>query len=293
MVNRKLTLDAERKSYENVSVMQNDNKSRNLDVTIVSNSKPIDLTGCTVVLGGAKSDGNPILLTGEITDAKKGKASIELTNQTLSVAGIIKATIVILKGEVQLSVLPFSINVTVNPYDSNAIESTPEFSALNDALSVAGQYSEELKDASTNLEEKYTNRLNGINESLAENTNRRTEWINVKSLGAKGDGVTDDTEVFKYAILISLATGKVLYIPNGVYILTETLYILSGRGWKIIGDGIFSTQLKSSATHTFSINAPSNNFEFRDFSCECTISRLNSTKFLNITQNEKDRKSVV
>lgn len=47
------------------------------------------------------------------------------------------------------------------------------------------------------------------------------EWVNIRDLGAKGDGVTDDTEVFKKAI----ENHKVIYIPQGWYVVKDPLYL--------------------------------------------------------------------
>jgi hypothetical protein len=44
-------------------------------------------------------------------------------------------------------------------------------------------------------------------------------WANLKDLGAKGDGTTDDTAAIRQAI----ATHRVLYIPTGRYIVTDTI----------------------------------------------------------------------
>ena len=44
-------------------------------------------------------------------------------------------------------------------------------------------------------------------------------WINVRSLGARGDGVSDDTEVLKKAI----ATHKTIYFPSGQYLVSDTI----------------------------------------------------------------------
>jgi len=44
-------------------------------------------------------------------------------------------------------------------------------------------------------------------------------WVNLQSLGAKGDGTTDDTEVVERAI----AEHRVLYIPMGRYVVSDTL----------------------------------------------------------------------
>ena len=43
--------------------------------------------------------------------------------------------------------------------------------------------------------------------------------MNIRSLGAKGDGVTDDTEVFKRAI----AAHRAIYLPCGYYVISDTL----------------------------------------------------------------------
>lgn len=46
-------------------------------------------------------------------------------------------------------------------------------------------------------------------------------FVSVKSFGAKGDGITDDTEAIKKA----LKTKKDIYFPNGNYIITETIIL--------------------------------------------------------------------
>jgi sugar lactone lactonase YvrE len=44
-------------------------------------------------------------------------------------------------------------------------------------------------------------------------------WVNIRSLGAKGDGVTDDTAVFTRAI----AEHRAIYLPSGYYVVSDTL----------------------------------------------------------------------
>jgi hypothetical protein len=46
-------------------------------------------------------------------------------------------------------------------------------------------------------------------------------WVNIRTLGAKGDGTTDDTEVFKKAI----AEHRAIYLPSGNYVVTDTLVL--------------------------------------------------------------------
>ena len=44
-------------------------------------------------------------------------------------------------------------------------------------------------------------------------------WVNVRTLGAKGDGATDDTAVFRKAI----AEHRAIYLPSGYYVISDTL----------------------------------------------------------------------
>ena len=45
------------------------------------------------------------------------------------------------------------------------------------------------------------------------------DWVNVHTLGVKGDGVTDDTAAMQKAI----DTHRVLYLPSGHYVVTDTV----------------------------------------------------------------------
>ncbi len=47
----------------------------------------------------------------------------------------------------------------------------------------------------------------------------RDTWVNIHSLGAKGDGVADDTEALRKAI----AAHRTLYLPSGKYLVSDTI----------------------------------------------------------------------
>jgi hypothetical protein len=47
------------------------------------------------------------------------------------------------------------------------------------------------------------------------------EWINIRDLGAKGDGVNDDTQIIKDAI----DKHQAIYFPQGIYRISETLIL--------------------------------------------------------------------
>jgi sugar lactone lactonase YvrE len=46
-------------------------------------------------------------------------------------------------------------------------------------------------------------------------------WVNVRDLGARGDGTSDDTEAFRRAI----AGHQTIYLPSGHYVVTDTLVL--------------------------------------------------------------------
>lgn len=54
--------------------------------------------------------------------------------------------------------------------------------------------------------------------------------INVRDLGAKGDGVSDDTTAIASGIANAKSSGKALVIPSGTYIVNQT-FILDSSVW--------------------------------------------------------------
>lgn len=62
-------------------------------------------------------------------------------------------------------------------------------------------------------------------------------WVNIKELGAKGDGESDDTGVFQDAIDKHLN----IYVPQGWYRITRTLMLKPGT--RLIGLHPFATQI--------------------------------------------------
>ncbi|XP_014555283.1 carbohydrate-binding module family 50 protein [Bipolaris victoriae FI3] len=70
-----------------------------------------------------------------------------------------------------------------------------------------------------------------------------TQVLNVKALGAKGDGKTDDTNTLNGILDLGARTSSVVYIPFGVYIVKDTLKIptgsrIVGQAWaQIMGTG--------------------------------------------------------
>lgn len=66
-----------------------------------------------------------------------------------------------------------------------------------------------------------------------------TQVLDVKALGAKGDGVTDDTAVLNSILALGANMSSIIYFPFGVYVIEDTLEIpkgtrMLGQAWSQI-----------------------------------------------------------
>ena len=70
----------------------------------------------------------------------------------------------------------------------------------------------------------------------------RSDWQNVQTAGAKGDGVTDDTAAIQ-SVLNRLQDGVTIYFPPGTYRITKALEPPAGRflGVTLLGHGRSTT----------------------------------------------------
>lgn len=57
--------------------------------------------------------------------------------------------------------------------------------------------------------------------------------LDVKALGAKGDGVTDDTVVLNSILSLGANMSSIIYFPYGVYVIKDTLEI--PKGSRVLG----------------------------------------------------------
>lgn len=74
-----------------------------------------------------------------------------------------------------------------------------------------------------------------------------SDWINAKSLGATGNGVTDDTTAIAAAMAMlnssTQLTRGVVYLPPGTYRITRTVTVGPREGGTIVGHGASTTLL--------------------------------------------------
>jgi hypothetical protein len=104
--------------------------------------------------------------------------------------------------------------------------------------------------------------LNATNENVASNAAQLADIVtNVKSKGAVGDGVHDDTT----AIQAAMDQGNIVYLPAGTYKITQPL-IVNHNSLTIYGAGREKTKIQTSGIFDGIVNPTSYYFlTLRDF----------------------------
>ncbi len=78
------------------------------------------------------------------------------------------------------------------------------------------------------------------------------QWVNVRTLGVKGDGKADDTEALQHAI----DTHRVLYLPMGFYIVRNTITLKPDTVLIALHPGLTQLDLPDSTTGYQGVGAP-------------------------------------
>ena len=131
-----------------------------------------------------------------------------------------------------------AINTTIGDLDDlTTSDKSSVVSAINENVQGIANEVQAREDADGDLNDLNTtdksNLVNAINEVLQAAGTKLNVW-DVKEHGAEGDAVTDDTQAFKDAI----ASGMLVFVPKGMYRITETLSIPSFT--KLIGEGQYN-----------------------------------------------------
>ena len=138
------------------------------------------------------------------------------------------------------------INASIELSNEAIEKAIPAFDIANRALTNAANTQTQLDtivingDSSVEAAQARVDVSGNVFDTLKERLDTENVQINVKSFGAVGDGLTDDTLFFENALdtIESLGRG-VLIIPNGTYLISNSLPIPSntiilGKGKVII-----------------------------------------------------------
>lgn len=134
MIQKHILIDSWNKMLTPINLVQHEKDSRTLIFTITESGKALDLSGCTIAFQSTKPSGDVLFNNCEILEAEKGKVAYKVSGQTVSESGTLTCLLEIQKDQQILRSIPFSMQVQPAPHMDNAIESSSEFTALEEAL---------------------------------------------------------------------------------------------------------------------------------------------------------------
>ena len=173
-----ILLDIKRnRKTEEFEVVQNDYESNILNIAIVEDFEPYNLTGLSVEIAFAKGDGTTVLQDEQngvtIINAIEGKITCTLKTNTIAAAGKVSAEVRILQENKLLTTTRFNFFVRRAIVNNETIESTNEFPILNKLITDVG----DVVEAVPVIEEKMneiTNTESGLNQSIQEGDTLKT-----------------------------------------------------------------------------------------------------------------------
>jgi len=137
-------------------VMQYEVDSRTINFTILNNGIAYDLTSKTVTLCIEKPDGELIYNAVSVPVGTAGKCNITLTSQAQAAAGVAKCWVKIADGASVTYSPQFDLEIREVTDFSGAVESTSEFTALEDALATVTAYDARLAAAESDIDDLET-----------------------------------------------------------------------------------------------------------------------------------------
>lgn len=173
----RVVLNINQKYVMPIPYTQQGDTARVLTFNILDKGVPFNLTGKTVRAKIVKPDNTKCYNDLTITNATGGECDLKLTNQVLAVAGKVNCQLEIKEGDELLSTIIFTIDVEPSIDINGAVESTNEFTALLNGIIKLDEWDKYFKETSGAIEEKYTERLNGIDSSLEEIKNEVSDKV--------------------------------------------------------------------------------------------------------------------
>lgn len=230
----------------NVNIKNGDDK-RTIKLILLKNNEVLNLKNYTVVVAAKKSDGTDIFNDVKIIDAANGLCEVEISEQMLALGTDLPCEIILYGLDRSVSSSSnFIISVLPSVKDAKNIVSSNEFKALTNAIGKVNEWNEYFEKTSNKIEEKYTERLNAIeNEEVIKDIKQKKTLITLGS----DDGWLEDYTIVKpildkynYPMSVALVPG---FLSNNFtqYISEEQAKEMVDSGWEVVNHSINNEML--------------------------------------------------
>ena len=231
MITKVIKLDINKNLYEKIKAKQGDTKSRFLLFQLLDGSMPFNLENRSVRAYMLKPDSTEVFNDLIINNRNTGHCTLELTNQVLAVAGIVKIELMIIENDKKITSSIFELQVDKSINSENSIVSTNEFNALLNGLASLSEY-DNYKEKAKKVPELEEN-IQELGSQLEHITPYKTEFINVILIGCDNTGVNDCTSILQEYI----DNGYSLFFPEGKYkcnLIMKPQITLCGEGLGLV-----------------------------------------------------------
>lgn len=154
---------------EEITLQQYNKNNEKIRIKIEEKKYKYDLTGYTVSLNGVKPDGKYILIPVTVVDVKGGIVEFDIIEQLTIVEGLVTLQLMIIgSGNKIINSTLFSIYIKPSIKMGTPTISNDDFTLLSSKLGDIAEWDRVFTETSGKIEEKYTERLNGVGSQLAE-----------------------------------------------------------------------------------------------------------------------------
>lgn len=231
-----INLDTSKENYLVAKCKQNDDLT--LEASIFENGLALDLTNKTITIQALKSDNTYIIQNTDIVK-ENNKINAELDRDFSRVPGTTKIEIVLVESSKQNTTFSFYLEV-VGSVIRGAVQSSNTatiLEALDNKIIEAGQVKQETEELVQSGGAATKGEVQEINASLEQNMNIISGIISVKNFGAKGDGVTNDTEAIQRALNYAESNKpNTVFFPTGTYVIAGQGKIFNSKFVSLVGD---------------------------------------------------------
>ena len=221
---KRINLEVDREYYSPIQAQQSDS-ARSLEFVILSNGLQVDLSNISIKLIAIKPDNTKIY--NDLT-VSNNVATLDLTTQLLAVTGKVKCQLQLIKDSKILRTIIFYIDVKESLDVTGAIESTNEFTALENAIETLNTWNNYFEENSGKIEEKYTTRLSSAEDNITllqksvktNTTNITTNKTNIQ---------TNKTNIAELQTSVANNTTDISTLKTKTNIITSSTTIASGN----------------------------------------------------------------